>query len=348
MTSHGAAHNMESAGFVKLPRAIFDHEIMCDDWHFRLYGWCLLKANYRPRHGLGIGQFQTGRFTGSSELNVTPSMFDRGLKRLEAWGLIKREPNSRNTVVTVCQFGTWEEQEQPERTASEQVDKQATEQVRDNAKRDLADSYDTQSLSSEQRANNERTAREQPANTIEEYKNIKNKNPPPPTSSQSWCDLPWTGEVEEEIYSLGVDRARDCVEKAVAAGCNETFVRSLVRYFRLHRDANGWGPGVLYERLKSASMWQDVERNWPAAKGDSTKPMRPTDAKRQRSALEEEHGATLKAMTDQELKDLVRSSGDRLLLDSLRPQVHGQSGDVTEKLLRIIAKQNLTTAGRSA
>ncbi len=118
--------------WVRLYHATLDSAVMQDDWHFRLFVWCLLKANYQPVSFQGTtiqpGQFVTGRITGADALNVSASKFYRGLQTLQdKYGSIKLEANSKWTTVTVCNWKTYqyefEESEQHlnnERTAFEQ------------------------------------------------------------------------------------------------------------------------------------------------------------------------------------------------------------------------------------
>lgn len=118
--------------WVKLYHATLDSAVMQDDWHFRLFMWCLLKANYRAAGFRGVtvdpGQFVTGRNTGADALNVSPSKFYRGLLTLQdKYNCITVEANSNWTTITICNWKTYqsdgeksEQQVNSERTASEQ------------------------------------------------------------------------------------------------------------------------------------------------------------------------------------------------------------------------------------
>lgn len=343
MSSFDVGFNPEKLGYAKLPRSVIDHEVMRDDWLFRLYGWCLLKANWKPRHGLQIGQFITGRFAGSECLGVSGSKFYRGLKKLEAMGLIQTQPNNKNTVVTLCFIDTYEEPELHKRTTTEQ----AVEQAVNNATGDSVNGYDTSSQISEQPANNERTTSEQPADTIEEYKKLRIKEPPPPSSSKVSAYPPWVEEVERLVFNLGVAKARDCLEKAAAAGCSETYVRAVLSYFEDHHQANDWGPGVLFDRLKSASEWQDVEANWPQpgpkAKKEAQQLQRQRQherqsqeqAERQRreakvEELEDRFGAELGAMTVAEIRELAHSVGA-----DFAKRLQAKKGNISDSSIRV-------------
>ena len=114
-----------AAGWFKVHRSLLDHPIMQDDWHCRLFRWCLLKANWKPSEFKGQlllpGQFVTGRNSGSDELNVSPSKFKRGLDVLaDRFGCIALQPNNQFTTVTVCNWSLYQEPDDTERTTYEQ------------------------------------------------------------------------------------------------------------------------------------------------------------------------------------------------------------------------------------
>jgi hypothetical protein len=138
--------------WLKLYYDMKDHAIMQDDWLCRLWVWCLFSANFGDSKFKGEtvkrGSFVTGRNSGSQQLNVSPSKFYRGLEKLAELGCINVQANNNWTTVTVCNYTTYQDRQESERTASEQ------------------------------RMNNERTTDEQQKNTsIEdlEYKSIRDK-----------------------------------------------------------------------------------------------------------------------------------------------------------------------------
>ena len=99
--------------WVKLYHTTLDSAVMQDDWHFRLFVWCLLKANYKPSgfrgQDLQPGQFITGRVTGAEALNVSPSKFYRGLLTLQnKYESITIKANSQWTTVTICNWDTYQ------------------------------------------------------------------------------------------------------------------------------------------------------------------------------------------------------------------------------------------------
>lgn len=147
---------MAGGGFVKLHRGSMDHAVFQDEWLWKLFTWCVMRANFRDFHSArGViprGSFSTGRIQAAAELNASPSRVYRGLARLENLGSITLKANSLFTVVTVCNYETYQPSDDNTRTADEQ------------------------------QMNSQRTADEQPANTSrrrEEGKKGRSKKAPP-------------------------------------------------------------------------------------------------------------------------------------------------------------------------
>ena len=118
-----------------------DSAVWADDWLVRLWVWCLIKANHKTGdwrgHRVERGQFITGRNTASDELGVSPSKWYRGIMRLAELGNVKVEANSVWTMITVCNYSTYQDKEEPERTAIEQrlnSERTADEQRADTSK----------------------------------------------------------------------------------------------------------------------------------------------------------------------------------------------------------------------
>ncbi len=135
------------AGYLKLHRKVIDHHVFANDWLWRLFCWCLLKANFKPGrfggHEIPVGSFVTGRLRAAEELNVSPSKWYRGIQTLcgDDYGCISIKSNNHWTTITVCNYRLYQTDDKPKRTTNEQP------------------------------ANNQRTTDEQPADTIEEGKN---------------------------------------------------------------------------------------------------------------------------------------------------------------------------------
>lgn len=131
-----------AGNWVKVYRSLMDSAVWHDEWLVKLWIWCLMKANHSDGSFRGTpvkrGEFITGRNTAADELGVTPSKWYRGVEKLSKLGNITLESNNSWTKVSVCNYKTYQDASDADRTADEQ------------------------------RTNSERTADEQRTNTIEE------------------------------------------------------------------------------------------------------------------------------------------------------------------------------------
>src|SRR5262245_15527135 len=119
------------ADWLKLHRKAQHSRVFSDDWLWRLWCWCLMQACWRTDWKLGRqllpGQFLCGRNEVARQLNVSPSKVYRGFQTLKHWGQIRLEVNNRFTVVTICNWETyqclpeelWTAGEQPARAAEQ-------------------------------------------------------------------------------------------------------------------------------------------------------------------------------------------------------------------------------------
>lgn len=126
-------------GYLKLYRQIVDSEIFASPNGLKIWIWCLCKASYKEKHmtiqigrgesivKLEVGSFLFGRFKAEQELDLSGSMIYRWIKRLEDLGMIKIISNSHYSIITICNWETYQENnsesEQPlnsQRTAVEQ------------------------------------------------------------------------------------------------------------------------------------------------------------------------------------------------------------------------------------
>lgn len=100
--------------WLKLYRKIEDSEVFQDDDPalLKVWIWCLVSANYTVRQFKGIdilrGQFVTGRRKGSAAVGLDESKWYRCMTRLEKMGSISQKSNSEFTIVTVCNFETYQ------------------------------------------------------------------------------------------------------------------------------------------------------------------------------------------------------------------------------------------------
>lgn len=134
-------------GYVKTHRDAMEHAVFQDPWLWKVFSWCVMRANFKTTSDLAPrGSFTTGRIKAADELRMSPSRVYRIFKRLEKLGSIIVKSNSQFTTVTVCNYGI----------------------------------YQGDDSEVEQRLNNERTADEQPADTVirrEEGKKGRSKKP---------------------------------------------------------------------------------------------------------------------------------------------------------------------------
>lgn len=136
-------------GWVKLHRQLLDNPIvMKDAEHLAVWTYLLLKATHieynvifnNKRIILMPGQLITGRKSIASSLKINESKVQRILKLLENEQQIEQQTSNQNRLITIVNWGIYQESEQ---------------QI-------------------EQQTNNERTTSEQQVNTNKNIKNIKN------------------------------------------------------------------------------------------------------------------------------------------------------------------------------
>jgi hypothetical protein len=134
--------------WVKMHRDARDHAVFQDEWLWRLFSWCLMSANFKPTvwkgHSLLPGQFISGRHSASESLCVSPSKFKRGIDQLIELGCISTEVNSSFSVITVCNWSTYQSRDVMSRTAGDTPDDTADETPRDTACDTTADTADEQ------------------------------------------------------------------------------------------------------------------------------------------------------------------------------------------------------------
>lgn len=108
---------------MKLWRKTIDSAVFDDDWLFRLWCWCLIRANWRDGQFKGepvpTGSFVCGRVASASILGVSASKFHRGLHKLEELGQITLKVNCKWTCVSVCNWRTYQSGGDDVRTAGE-------------------------------------------------------------------------------------------------------------------------------------------------------------------------------------------------------------------------------------
>ena len=87
------------------------------------------------------------------------------------------------------------------------------------------------------------------------------RNPPPPVNvSVDRIDAKTRRELEEEVFTCGVDQARPAIAAAVTAGCSQEEIRAVIAAWASRDDL---GPGSLHYRLMDLQPGQEPERGWP-------------------------------------------------------------------------------------
>ena len=113
-------------GWIRLHHTTLDSEVFHDPALWKLFTWCMLKANYGTTTWRGQpinrGQFVTGRNTAAEELGISPSTFYRGMLKLTELGCISYEANSNWTTITVCKYETYQSAPSERRTGDDTSD----------------------------------------------------------------------------------------------------------------------------------------------------------------------------------------------------------------------------------
>jgi len=153
----------EVNNWIKLNRKMTEWGWYSDSRMVHLFIHLLMKAKYQDTEYRGTpikrGQLPTGRKVLSAQTNIPESAIFRCLKRLEKSGEITMQANSKWTLITICNY----------------------------------DTYQSVEFSNEQQTNNKRTANEQQTNTTEEGKKVRNKEikkfvAPTPAEVLDYCN----------------------------------------------------------------------------------------------------------------------------------------------------------------
>jgi hypothetical protein len=143
--------------FILLSRSILDSQVFANDKMLKVWVWCLCKANHKTRFaslkiGKGFtevevkrGQFIFGRSKAEEELFYDGSTIYKLMQKFERLEMIKIESNNQYSIITVCNYDTYQDATNYEVTTKEQP------------------------------KNNQRTGKEQPSNTNKNVNNDKNE-----------------------------------------------------------------------------------------------------------------------------------------------------------------------------
>lgn len=145
-----------SRGWIKLHRKLLDSRVFANEGLLKVWIYCLCRANHEHnfvpiRTGKGTtevevnkGEFIFGRKSASKDLGMNPSTLYKRMQKLESIGNINTQSNTHYSIVSICNWETYQDQEKEKYQAKEQP------------------------------SNNQVTGREQPSNTEKNYNNYKN------------------------------------------------------------------------------------------------------------------------------------------------------------------------------
>jgi len=106
-------------GYIKLHRKILDNGVFADAELLKVFVWCILKANTTPNVVYGrkvdVGEFITGRITASEELYLKPSTIYKRLQKLKSQGYIDISSNTKNSLITVVNYKSYQLNEKPKK-----------------------------------------------------------------------------------------------------------------------------------------------------------------------------------------------------------------------------------------
>ena len=112
------------AGYIKLYRKFAEWEWYQDANVVRVFLHLLLTANYEDKRwqgkSVGKGQVIVGRKRLAEALNLTERNIRTALEKLESTGEIKREVTNKYTLITICNYVSYQSTEECERPTSDQ------------------------------------------------------------------------------------------------------------------------------------------------------------------------------------------------------------------------------------
>lgn len=114
---------MDNGGYFFVHRKIVESDVFEDAWILKLFIWCLARARWKNKekgHDLEPGQFWTTREIGSESLKVSGSKWYRGMLRLQEMQTITLKANNAKTLVTICNYKSYQNVTTEERTTDEQ------------------------------------------------------------------------------------------------------------------------------------------------------------------------------------------------------------------------------------
>jgi hypothetical protein len=113
-------------GWIRLHRQTLESQVFSDPELFRLWCYLLLRASYRPTYFRGTeiqrGQVAFSYRVLSDSLGCSRGKLERAFKKLESMGNITVKAGRDFTVVTICNYDTYQSDEEANRDAGEATD----------------------------------------------------------------------------------------------------------------------------------------------------------------------------------------------------------------------------------
>jgi DNA-binding transcriptional regulator YhcF (GntR family) len=120
-------------GYIKLHRKILDNGVFADAELLKVFVWCILKANATPNIVFGrkvdVGQFITGRVSAAEELRLKPSTVYKRMQVLKKQGYISIDSNTKNSLITVLKYKSYQLDEKRKKRDLEAVYKRFSDEV---------------------------------------------------------------------------------------------------------------------------------------------------------------------------------------------------------------------------
>ncbi len=111
-------------GWVKVFRSLINWEWFTDSQTVHLFIYCLLKANIQEKGWRGLtinrGQFVTSYEKMSQETGISLQSVRTRIEKLEKTGEVTRESTNNFTIVTVCNYDTYQQVADPHQHTDQQ------------------------------------------------------------------------------------------------------------------------------------------------------------------------------------------------------------------------------------
>jgi hypothetical protein len=119
-------------GSIFLHRQLLESSVFASEKRLKIWIWLLIKASYKSRfvnlkigNGESIielkrGELLFGRFTAEEQLSIDGSTIYKIIHWMESEGMIKIQSNNHFTIITICNYNTYQQINYNEVTTSEQ------------------------------------------------------------------------------------------------------------------------------------------------------------------------------------------------------------------------------------